>query len=126
MMVLLRVVLLTLLAAPLAAQVDSTPRPAPAESSPVRIVTHNFTATSREFVRVKLEGGARYRATLSLPNIKLDIRTVNGTRELPVTPLEAESAYLISPPVTDEYEIRVLAEGDIEVTLTIDKVASSE
>lgn len=122
MMVLLRVALLLVLAAPLAAQVDSTPRPAPAVPAPVRIVTHNFTATTREFVRVKLEGGARYRATLSLPNLKLDVRPLNGTRELPVAPLEGESSYLVSPPVTDEYEIRVLTDTDIEVTLTIDRL----
>ena len=121
MMILLRVALLMLAAAPLAAQTDSAERPAPAPSPPTHVLTHNFTAPSREFVRVKLEGGVRYRATLSRTDVRLEIRTVNGTRQIPAD-LETESVYLITAPVTDEYEIRILSDTEVQVGLTIDRV----
>ncbi|MEO8296103.1 MAG: hypothetical protein ABI613_11360 [Gemmatimonadota bacterium] len=109
---------------PLAAQTDSA---SPViDSTPVRLLVHNFTTPSREFVRLRLVGGEIYRVELSDGRVKLDIHPLDrGLKSPPVRQRtdDAHSAtYDVSPRTTGEYEIRVLGSGDHTVTLTVNRL----
>lgn len=111
-------------AAPISAQVDSSP--ARSDTAAARVLEHTFTTPSREFVRVRLEGGETYLARLTGGRIQLEVYprdlSVQGPdlRELGAEDDHAVS-YEIRPRVTAEYEIRVLVAVDQAVRLTMDR-----
>ena len=110
-------------AASLAAQAD-TIRPL----SAVRVLTHSFTAPSREFVRVALTAGETYRAELDAGRAKLEIlpRDVAAPRPVVREVLAGRDTsevaiYDIEPRASGEYEIRLYSTGDLTVRLTLDR-----
>lgn len=90
-----------------------------------RVLAHDFTSPSREFVRVRLEAKESYRAQVNRAQVNLEIRPVNQGVQAPrireIFAGEKLRVFLIEPRVSSEYEIRVLGGGDRAVRLLIDR-----
>ena len=114
------------LARPISAQIDST-QPS-AVPRPVRVLSHVFANPSREFVRVRLESDATYRAEFNTARARLEVRPLSQGVQAPVVRAvrlaKGKGVFDIEPHVTADYEIRVLGAGDRAVRLTIDRNAA--
>ncbi|MEO8198990.1 MAG: hypothetical protein ABI679_00580 [Gemmatimonadota bacterium] len=109
------------------AQVDTTR--AVGDSAVERLLDHTFQSPSREFVRVRLEAGVTYRASVTGDRVHLEIHPIqSGVKSVRLDQLgksaDHPAVYEIRPHANAEYEIRVLAPGNQAIRLTIDREAA--
>ena len=91
-------------------------------------ITHTYTMSRGEFIRVPLEGGATYRVELDGTGMRIEVRPVESGMQAPLVEemvpgvgASGSTLYTVRPSVDGVYEFRSIA-GDparpVKVTVT--------